>query len=444
MRLSAFSGFAKNITTRRALATGAAAVVLGTAMPLLAGGTPAWACGDQPGKVVAPSPVPGSAAPHGQVGSAFIAGAPDTITAGGPAIEVGEEVGNFTGVAWNGITPELAFYNTSGSALRTQDFNVQVMVDGNWRTLPMLHGCDPVIHADTSSLAQHLDNGRASRFLFRVSLSANAPADQQNLAMYTGPDAQGQVPSHDLKVVRATTPAKTNELTAGFFMMQPPYTITAGGDPALITIEAGGNADYRDVRPMLYLLTDRPEDMNVNEIVVQQGTDHGWQTVPMRSGGPNTLHSVLSAEQGMPIKADHAGHFSYRITLKAGATMNKLEVGVGAEADGGFTVPGGASAAGQQHDFTVLHPSATPGTPAPKPTPSQSATPVTAPVAATGAPAATSTPTTEATTDATTPAAAKLAYTGGGDTSWTLTGIGLALLAAGAAAVFGTRRRARR
>ncbi|MFF7637110.1 hypothetical protein ACFZB9_28760 [Kitasatospora sp. NPDC008050] len=475
MRMPAFSRIAAHVVSRRALATGVATLALGAALPLLSGGTPAWACGDAPARTVVPTPVQSQPAPRGNVGSGFVPGFADTITAGGPAVEVGEEVTNFTGVAYDGITPQLSFANAldgTGTFPRLQDLDVQVMVDGSWRTLPMLHGCDPAVHADTSSLAQHLENGRATRFMFRVSLSANAPADLHDFTMYSGPDAQGKVPSHVLKVVRPAAtpapapsssstpapanPAEENGFRAGFFMMgTKPLTITPGGAPLEIDVEAGkdSGAPYQDVRPELVLSSDNsPRFVGRPDVVLELRTADGWQPVPVRSTGHYSLTADLSGIKGSPMVNGHAVHFTYRLALKAGAAQNttNLQVRVSAVAENG------RGSDSQVRDLTVLHPTTAPAkTPAPAPT--RQATAPAAPAAATSA-APTRPDATEPTaTQPATPAAVapgtgstgsssptatpRLAFTGGGSSALPLAGAGGALVLLGAGALVVTRRR---
>ncbi|TQF04147.1 hypothetical protein E6W39_20335 [Kitasatospora acidiphila] len=81
------------------------------------------------------------------------------------------------------------------------------MTGGQWKTLPVHHGCDPVIYPDTSSLAQHLDTGRASRLMFRVALSAEAPADQHDITVYLGTAPGGAGPVRTLHIVRQDAPS---------------------------------------------------------------------------------------------------------------------------------------------------------------------------------------------------------------------------------------------
>ncbi|WP_329565779.1 hypothetical protein [Kitasatospora sp. NBC_01266] len=200
----------------RLLAAAATVAVLGAAMPLVSGASSAWACGDGPATVAPAVPAPtASAAVHqGQVQTAYLPGMPGTITAGGSPIEFGVEIGNFTGAAYDSLQPTLGFYNEAagshpggGTNLRPEDFTVQVMTGGQWKTLPVHHGCDPVIYPDTSGLAQQLDNGHATRLMFRVALSAKAPADQHDITVYLGTTPNGRISSHALHIARLAAPS---------------------------------------------------------------------------------------------------------------------------------------------------------------------------------------------------------------------------------------------
>ncbi|KJK55687.1 hypothetical protein UK12_27200 [Saccharothrix sp. ST-888] len=235
--------------------------MIGAAVPLFGGASAAWACGDDdtapaaavatgtptatasagtastasaaPTASTAPTAQGASTGPaagspsaatphtpapvhHGEARSAFLPGMPDSITAGGSPIEFGVEMANFTGAAYDNLRPFLGFYNNEagshpggGTNLRPEDFTVQVMTGGQWKTLPVHHGCDPVIYPDTSSLAQHLDNDRAARFAFRVALSAKAPADQSNITVYFGTSDGGMAPARTLHIVRTGKPTGT-------------------------------------------------------------------------------------------------------------------------------------------------------------------------------------------------------------------------------------------
>ncbi|MDH6111807.1 hypothetical protein P3T36_002121 [Kitasatospora sp. MAP12-15] len=206
MRASVISTFAKSVpsvVSRRVLATAAATLVISAAVPLLPGASTAFACGNPPAA---------GARVVGLGEGGFIPVVPDSITAGGAPIEVGEEVGPAAGSAGGWIAPYLAFYNPGAgqpgaSNLRPADFTVQAMVDNQWKTLPVLHGCDPTIHADTSSVAQQVAAGHAMRVLFRITLSANAPSSQTSIQMFSSPDANGRPGVHTLKVLRIAAPS---------------------------------------------------------------------------------------------------------------------------------------------------------------------------------------------------------------------------------------------
>ncbi|MDH6119502.1 hypothetical protein ABH930_004259 [Kitasatospora sp. GAS204A] len=209
----------------RLLVAAAAAAVLGAAMPLFTGASAAWACGDggtaavAPATPTAPAPTgaanaapaaggPATAVHKGESTIAYLPGTPDTITAGGSPIELQVEMANFTGAAYDDLRPTLGFYDMAagGTNLRPEDFTVQVMTGGQWKTLPVHHGCDPVIYPDTSGLAQHLDAGRASRLMFRVALSGKAPADQHDITVFLGTAPGGQGPVRTLHIVRPDAP----------------------------------------------------------------------------------------------------------------------------------------------------------------------------------------------------------------------------------------------
>lgn len=202
---------------RRSRLLFAATAVLAATMPLVAGTSAAWASGGGTAVGALATPVassPAAAVHQGTPQIAFLPGVPGTITAGGAPIEFGAEMGNFTGAAYDHLQPTLGFDNLAagshpggGSNLRPEDFTVQVMTGGQWKTLAVQHSSDPVIITDTSSLAQPLDNGRAVRMLFRVSLSAKAPADQQDITVYLGTSPNSPVAARSVHIVRSTAPS---------------------------------------------------------------------------------------------------------------------------------------------------------------------------------------------------------------------------------------------
>ncbi|GGV00855.1 hypothetical protein GCM10010495_09760 [Kitasatospora herbaricolor] len=196
MRASGISAFTKNVPLlprRSALTVGAATLVLGAGLPLLPGAGTAWACGaplDAP--MTAPTAAPTPAVTHdGTVETGFfmLGKDPLTITAGGGKLEIPVEVGNFTGAAYEKVVPHLSLYNEKagshpggGTNLRVQDLSVEVNTGAGWKKVPVVHGCDPVLYADTANLpGVHLDNGRATHFTFRVALSADSSKDQTEI-----------------------------------------------------------------------------------------------------------------------------------------------------------------------------------------------------------------------------------------------------------------------
>ncbi|MCX5211796.1 hypothetical protein OG689_21305 [Kitasatospora sp. NBC_00240] len=206
MRASGISAFTKNVPSlsrRSALTLAAATLVVGAGLPVLGGADSAWACGapdDAP--VTAPSTAPAPAVTHngGLNAGFFMLRDGLTITAGGAKLEIPVEVGNFTGAPYEKVVPQLSLYNEKagshpggGTNLRTQDFVVEVSTPGGWQKLPMVHSCDPVIYADTSSLkGEHLDNGRATHFTFRFGMSANAPKDQTEIKIGVNASAEDE------------------------------------------------------------------------------------------------------------------------------------------------------------------------------------------------------------------------------------------------------------
>ncbi|MBP0452137.1 hypothetical protein J5Y04_21715 [Kitasatospora sp. RG8] len=222
MRKSVMPSIAKNVRSisgRRSLATLAATVVLAGSVQLMTAES-SWACGDGARTTAgAPAkPVTPASAHKGNLQASFHM-TPDgqTITAGGGKIEIGVGITNFTGAPYENITPRFALYNEKG-ATRIEDFTVEAATPGGWKKLTMLHGCDPVIHADTSSLkAKRLDDGRAVNFGFRISVSANAAADLNELQIFVGgqpeglPVADGDV--HTFKVVHPASTKPTSKPT---------------------------------------------------------------------------------------------------------------------------------------------------------------------------------------------------------------------------------------
>ncbi|MFI5528846.1 LAETG motif-containing sortase-dependent surface protein [Kitasatospora sp. NPDC051853] len=177
MRASVINRFAK-------IAPLSVATLLLTSGITLITADTAWACG--------PSPVPPmyEGPRHAtEPVQAFIPELPRTITAGGAKVEVGIELFNGTGSAYQQITPGfglLAPQPAGGrQALRAQDITVEAMVGGVWKTLPTRYDCGGAFYTDTAALKGPLDTGHAKRFMFRVGLKSSTPATQGSILLHT-------------------------------------------------------------------------------------------------------------------------------------------------------------------------------------------------------------------------------------------------------------------
>ncbi|MEV4559839.1 hypothetical protein AB0K51_22970 [Kitasatospora sp. NPDC049285] len=214
--------------SRRArLATLAAVAVLGATLPVLGGASTAWACGDEPETPTVSQAVTGAVKDANAVKAAdqttpkfpksdFLPEMPKSVTAGGAGVEFGIELGNSTGAPIEDAKPFLAFYNehedgTGASILQPSDLTLEVMQGGTWKSLPLEPGCDPVLRADYSSLATHLDDGHATRFLFRLTVTGHSNAAQTQVDIYLG----AQVDLHYvLPIVHPAAPAPTTPAPA--------------------------------------------------------------------------------------------------------------------------------------------------------------------------------------------------------------------------------------
>ncbi|TQF04346.1 hypothetical protein E6W39_21595 [Kitasatospora acidiphila] len=185
MRMPVISGFAKNIPARRTLATAAATVVLGVALPVLSGGTPAWACGDP--RLDGAKDVPWST-PGVNPASKFLRNMPSSISADGKWHEIAIELRNQTGHGYDNARPTLGFADPKHDLLRGKDIQVQAWQgDDSRRSLPLLPGCASLgeVEIDTSSLGQHIDNNGAALYRFLVKLSPNSSASLSQLVVVT-------------------------------------------------------------------------------------------------------------------------------------------------------------------------------------------------------------------------------------------------------------------
>ncbi|MFF3110660.1 LPXTG cell wall anchor domain-containing protein [Kitasatospora sp. NPDC057904] len=180
MRTSVITRFAKNtrsLSTRRTLAALATTAVLAGGIQILTTDT-AWACAG-PYEVTTPA-TPAPAATHNGDLTASFHQTRDgqTLIAGGPKVEVGVGITNFTGAPYENVAASIWLFNpVPGTGLRTEDFTVEVASGGTWKPVALSPGCDPSLHTNASpaTVVKHLENGRAEHFTFRIGLSAKAP-----------------------------------------------------------------------------------------------------------------------------------------------------------------------------------------------------------------------------------------------------------------------------
>ncbi|MFE2413576.1 LPXTG cell wall anchor domain-containing protein [Kitasatospora sp. NPDC059408] len=216
MRTSVITRFAKNtrsLSTRRTLAALATTAVLAGGIQILTTDT-AWACGDEnSAATTATTPADDQAvyqdndfALHGDgAKAAFLSPVPTTLTLGGPKVEFGIEIANFSKADYNKVSAGLGLFNPHGGTPRPSQVTVEVMDHGHWKRLAMKNGCDPAIHAAVDSLGEPLAVGHARRYMFRVAVSADAPKDLNELEVYGG--AFAPATTH-VKVVRPAPAAK--------------------------------------------------------------------------------------------------------------------------------------------------------------------------------------------------------------------------------------------
>ncbi|MFI8457934.1 LPXTG cell wall anchor domain-containing protein [Kitasatospora sp. NPDC085464] len=217
MRTSVITRFAKNdraLSGRRRIAVLAATTVLAGGIQFLATDS-AWACGDETGDTTAVTAPAADPAKHDGTYQSGFHMTPDgqTITAGGPKVEIGVGVTNFTGALYRNVSANLWLFNPKGST-NLQDFTVEVATAGGWKPVALRHGCDPSLFtvASPATTTPRLENGRAANFTFRVGLSAKAPKDVTEIQVGTGaqapgfPDVTGEI--HTYHVARTATPAQ--------------------------------------------------------------------------------------------------------------------------------------------------------------------------------------------------------------------------------------------
>ncbi|MFE4977625.1 LAETG motif-containing sortase-dependent surface protein [Kitasatospora sp. NPDC056651] len=215
MRTPVISRFAKNdraLSGRRRIAVLAATAVLAGGAQLLATDT-AWAA--TPTAATAPATAKAAATHHGTYEAGFhMTPAGQTITAGGPKIEIGVSVANFTGAPYQNVSAELGIFNPGAGGLRSEDLTIEVASGGGWKPVKFVHGGgDPSVFtvASPATTTARLEDGRAANFLFRVGLSAKASKETTELAFVPGAKAPGfEIKTGDMlffHVAHAAAPA---------------------------------------------------------------------------------------------------------------------------------------------------------------------------------------------------------------------------------------------
>ncbi|GLW54334.1 LAETG motif-containing sortase-dependent surface protein [Kitasatospora phosalacinea] len=288
-----------SVRTRRArLASFAAVVVLGATVPVLTGASSAWACGDEPAAAAAagapaaqPSAVPAVAAEAQSVTAAVLPMTESQITAGGAPVEFGVEVFNPGPGAVKGIAPFLTFHNGAGNGiegnLAPKDLVLQVVVHGEWKTVPLAYGCDVVLHADTSFLATDLDAVRATRLLFRLSVvkqdAAQTRVDVSLAAVHLPSHAPlGGVTNFALPIVQPAAPTASASATA---TRTPTASASATATKTPATPAASASTTARAVVPAAAVSSAAVSPSAVPVAANLASTGGGSSSTPMLIGG---------------------------------------------------------------------------------------------------------------------------------------------------------------
>ncbi|MFE1316689.1 LAETG motif-containing sortase-dependent surface protein [Kitasatospora phosalacinea] len=286
-----------SVRTRRArLASFAAVVVLGATVPVLTGASSAWACGDEPAAATVAAADAPAAEPVNElrnVTAALIPGLEKEITAGGAPVEFGVEVYNEGPGTAKGVIPFPTFYNeaphdgTEGM-LKPQDLLLEVVDGGQWKALPLKPGCDPVLHADTAFLAKDIDAGRATRFLFRLTVIGHSDASQDRVDIRLGTkslsgNTKADLDAHlSLPIVHPTTPTASASATATKAPTSPAAT-TGTKAPASPTASASTTA--RAVVPAAAVSSAAASPSAVPVAASLASTGGGSSSTPMLVGG---------------------------------------------------------------------------------------------------------------------------------------------------------------
>ncbi|MFE7562645.1 hypothetical protein [Kitasatospora sp. NPDC057500] len=233
-------------TRRRRIATVAATLLLAGSVQLLTAESSS-ACGG-PDKAYNPE-VPAAALEvkhRGDISSAFLDSA-SRITPGGSKAEIGTQIANFTGGDFHIAAPALTVTG-KGAKLQPKDVTAEVFVNGAWKKLTTGADCyGRSVDIDTSPLLTSLKDGRASRLIFRIGLSAKAPASLSAVSVTLSAwseSTSGKQSSRTLTVSRADAPGKaTTAPAAKPTPAKPTPTKPAPAKPAAAPTAAAPAAD---------------------------------------------------------------------------------------------------------------------------------------------------------------------------------------------------------
>ena len=187
----------------RFVATSAAALTLGVALPLLAAPTAAWACGDEPDTAAAPAAggtapaVADATAPqvdipaeHKGALKVTVLKMPTAVTAGAQPQEISVDITNDTDGPYTVVRPYLALTNPDGG-LQIPDLTLEWWNRGAWRPLSLRHSCDPVVWARDEAMPTFgLGKGETAHMKYRFGVSAKLPADVS--VINVGPAARAE------------------------------------------------------------------------------------------------------------------------------------------------------------------------------------------------------------------------------------------------------------
>ncbi|MEV7211977.1 LAETG motif-containing sortase-dependent surface protein [Kitasatospora cineracea] len=200
-----------SVRTRRArLASFAAAVVLGATVPVLAGASSAWACGDEPqGTAVAPVAAVSPAAPAAGVSTAEVrtvtpeqaadklrvdvVPGQKSVRAGGDPVVFDVRITNSGDATVEAVVPALTFFNEAAtteqpkSTLLKEDLVLEVNTSAGWKTLALHPNCDPVLRPEViDRVGSWVQAGQSITVQYRLSVTGHSNPDQAQVDVRAG------------------------------------------------------------------------------------------------------------------------------------------------------------------------------------------------------------------------------------------------------------------